>query len=1043
MLKAKKSIPEITRVPIRFLIITDENFSITGLSSYLITVTGRKPGKFKPVAIQRFFSKGFFQTNISLATALISDSSFHVLARIPLPEGKSITTLWVVTPVFDDVSGKVKQFTWSGCEINEARLRSGLQFHLSIDGCLTNIGISAGADRVFLFQHWTDTKGNKSLFRRKFSWSPDASENPVSGTSDQLTDFPASNIADIVYRLQNAEYVNSPVKDLTNTWLQHQLRLRMVQSILLLPVFANDEFWGFVALEQCSSKRVWTKVEINILNLLASPLSVAVEIEGKDRRIPESREQLSAFFSDSPGMFLVVDKTGKIKYAAPEVERALGFKENTNTELPRFDIIHASDIIKLENEFRHVFSDPEYHGFVNIRVRNHKNEWIWMEAETGNRYPDENIRGIILHLKHISEPALPGKLVSEVSRSVVNILDSITDGFAAIDDLSTITLWNHVAEFLTGIKKEEIVGRNLWEVFPALKNTKFFIKLNDAFLKKVTINFDYYINDFDRWMDVSIYPSIEGLFIYFKDITTRKKQVLLLKAEKNVLEFNSNPSQSIKSTVDLFLAEIENIIQEAHCSVFLVDETGKYARHLSAPRLPARFIAAMDGLPIGSMQGSFGTAMYLKKMVIAEDIEKDPLWDNYRVIALQHTLRACWAVPLLDTSEQVIGSLAYFYKKPRSPTREDILLLERTANFLRVLIENKRETEKIRISNNRYTLAARAINEAVWDWNIKTDELYLGEGFFYSFGYETSNRINTFAFWLKHIHPEDRKKVKESLAQFMKSNKPNLWMDEYRFKRSDGNYAMVVNKGYLICDKDGDLLQMVGSIEDVTEKKIFEKKLIKQELDKQKEVSQAVIEAQEKERAKIGKELHDNVNQVLSTARLLLEVALTNSHDRMKLIEKSREQIHHAITEIRNLSHTLIPPGISDLGLGESIKDLLENVALKKSLKVKYTSVGDIESCINEMQKVMLFRIIQEQVNNVLKHAEAGHLSLQLSVDEACIQLVITDDGKGFDKESLQTQKGLGLSNILSRVELFNGNINVITAPRKGCKLIVRIARTL
>ena len=268
-------------------------------------------------------------------------------------------------------------------------------------------------------------------------------------------------------------------------------------------------------------------------------------------------------------------------------------------------------------------------------------------------------------------------------------------------------------------------------------------------------------------------------------------------------------------------------------------------------------------------------------------------------------------------------------------------------------------------------------------------------------------------------------------------------MEEYRFKRSDGNYATVINKGYLIFDKKGDMLRMVGSIEDITERKQIEKKLIKQEIDKQKSVAHAVVDAQEKERAKIGKELHDNVNQVLSTAKLFLEVAKTNIKARSKLINRSAEQIHHAINEIRNLSQSLVPPSISDLGLSDSIKDLVESIAVSKTLKVEYNNVGDIENDITDTQKLMLFRIIQEQVNNVLKHAEAKHLFIQLTVDDVEIRLVITDDGKGFDPERIKSKKGVGLSNISSRAELFNGTVKVITSPGRGCKLIVNVARIL
>lgn len=224
-------------------------------------------------------------------------------------------------------------------------------------------------------------------------------------------------------------------------------------------------------------------------------------------------------------------------------------------------------------------------------------------------------------------------------------------------------------------------------------------------------------------------------------------------------------------------------------------------------------------------------------------------------------------------------------------------------------------------------------------------------------------------------------------------------------------------------------------------KKRIEKQLIKQEISKQNLIAQAVLEAQEKEREKISKELHDNVNQVLSTAKLLLDVAKTNSKERAQLIKKSSEQIHHAINEITKISRALVPPSISDLGLIESIKDLLENVVVSHKIKVEFKSEGDIENEVNENQKLMLFRIINQQVNNIITHAEAKRLSVQLIIDELSIELMITDDGKGFDPQKLTNNSGTGLTDILSRGKLFNAKVNIISAPGKGCKLIVKLNR--
>jgi signal transduction histidine kinase len=234
---------------------------------------------------------------------------------------------------------------------------------------------------------------------------------------------------------------------------------------------------------------------------------------------------------------------------------------------------------------------------------------------------------------------------------------------------------------------------------------------------------------------------------------------------------------------------------------------------------------------------------------------------------------------------------------------------------------------------------------------------------------------------------------------------------------------------------------MVGSMQDITEKREMEKKLLKQELDKQKLVAQAVVNAQEKERAEIGKELHDNVNQILSTAKLYLELAQTDDGSRIELIARSTENISNAINEIRAISRSLVPPSVGDLGLIDSIQDLVENIKATRKLKVQFYYEGSVDSLLDEKRKLMLFRIIQEQVNNVLKHAAAHNLVIELIADAEgnSIDLTISDDGKGFELEKVRSKKGVGLSNISSRVQLFNGSVHIVTAAGEGCKLKINV----
>ncbi|WP_315819539.1 sensor histidine kinase [Paraflavitalea speifideaquila] len=170
-------------------------------------------------------------------------------------------------------------------------------------------------------------------------------------------------------------------------------------------------------------------------------------------------------------------------------------------------------------------------------------------------------------------------------------------------------------------------------------------------------------------------------------------------------------------------------------------------------------------------------------------------------------------------------------------------------------------------------------------------------------------------------------------------------------------------------------------------------------------IAQAVVNAQEKERADIGKDLHDNVNQILTTAKLYLEMAKHEETERMPLINRCSDNIADAINEIRSISRSLVPASIGDLGLVVSIQDLVENVNATRQLEMEFSHQGDIDATIDEKRKLMLFRIIQEQVNNVLKHAGADRAIIGLTVHPGIINLIIQDNGKGFEPEKVKAKK--------------------------------------
>ena len=239
-----------------------------------------------------------------------------------------------------------------------------------------------------------------------------------------------------------------------------------------------------------------------------------------------------------------------------------------------------------------------------------------------------------------------------------------------------------------------------------------------------------------------------------------------------------------------------------------------------------------------------------------------------------------------------------------------------------------------------------------------------------------------------------------------------------------------------ILDEEGNLSHVVCSVMDLTERKKLEKKLVTEQVSHQKQLMQATIDGQENERHEIGKELHDNIGQQLTTIKLFLDFAKTSADEAtLEMVNMALKGISDVINEVRVMSHSLVPYTLKDLGLVDSIDELIESLKRTQSLKIAFAHFGFSETSLPENQKLALFRIIQEQLNNVIKHAQAKNVTVKLSVNGSGTVLEIRDDGNGFDSKKIR--KGLGFINIRNRAELFNGKAEIQSKPGQGCWLTV------
>ncbi len=253
-------------------------------------------------------------------------------------------------------------------------------------------------------------------------------------------------------------------------------------------------------------------------------------------------------------------------------------------------------------------------------------------------------------------------------------------------------------------------------------------------------------------------------------------------------------------------------------------------------------------------------------------------------------------------------------------------------------------------------------------------------------------------------------------------------------QKKNGEIIMVEISFYHIEMKGKQARQI--QINDVTEKIKLQEQLAIQQKERERSITSATITAQETERAELGRELHDNINQILVTALLFLDNIISTQKvdfDRLKYI---KEIISESIKEIRKITKGLVPPALDNIGLIASVEGVISNVKSVSGI-IFNTSFNDFfEDMISEDLKLMIYRIVQEQLNNIVKHAEATRVDISLTLlEDNTIKLWIKDNGKGYNLSD--KPNGVGLQNIKTRAALHYGEVTINTSLGNGFELIV------
>jgi PAS domain S-box-containing protein len=563
------------------------------------------------------------------------------------------------------------------------------------------------------------------------------------------------------------------------------------------------------------------------------------------------------------------------------------------------------------------------------------------------------------------------------------------------------------------------------------------------------------------------------------DIEDRKRAEALLKGERRLLEMIAT-GVPLKEILNALCAIIEEQRPGMLASVLLMNPDGVHLDVIAGPTLPNEWTRQMEKLPIGPCAGSCGTAAYRGTPVIVADITTDPLWNvpEHRASALNHNLRASWSHPVLSSQRKVLGTFCMSHREPRSPTSEDLELIELATHLVRIGIERDRAEEALRASEqlarSHVDLMMRSLDVLATE---AAPEKLIGE---------TLKTIT------RHLHPRSvmlwlRSQEDDSLRlrvaiegeqQVAPDPRHPFVRDLQAWKRSILVREMLVTKAPAVCDDIEHDPRISADLREYLVNRGCRKFLVVpmfvsgevrgfigiQHVDRgayraeEIELAQAlahhimiaahgqeVSEQQRqaailKERTRMARDIHDTLAQGFTGVIVQLDAAVEALRDEepegaARHIGRARDLARESLSEARRSVHALRQQALEKAAFPDALKAIIQNTTAGTSLHASFQLEGEPCELAPSVEENLL-RIGQEALTNALKHAHAGEFRARLSFDSGAVCLELRDNGDGFVVDGVQGG-GFGLIGMKERAEQIGATLTICSEPGAGTRIVV------
>jgi two-component system sensor histidine kinase/response regulator len=357
------------------------------------------------------------------------------------------------------------------------------------------------------------------------------------------------------------------------------------------------------------------------------------------------------------------------------------------------------------------------------------------------------------------------------------------------------------------------------------------------------------------------------------------------------------------------------------------------------------------------------------------------------------------------------------------------------------LVEQTRMKEALKTTSDRLQLAARAANIGIWDWNVRANEMYWDDAMYRLYGITRETFSGAYDAWSSALHPSDRERAEREVQAVLQSDARELNF-EFRIVWPDGSTRVIAAAARVVGEDDGTPLRLIGVNIDVTESRLAEGAL-RDYAERLQTLSRRLMDAEEQERRRLGRDLHDQTGSNLTAMMLSLEILRgklpADSGELAALISDIESVLRETMAQLRDVLTDLRPPALDELGLLAALRHHLQRLSTHADLRFQIEGSEPSPRLAPEVE-IALFRIAQEAINNAIKHAQATCITVGIKPEAAQVILSISDNGKGFSPdEKPASGAGLGMTTMYERAEAIGATLAIRSPENQGTLIAVRV----